>query len=95
MRNRVGVVFALLVLCAVVCAQTASLSEIHSHQHSAQHCCGLCHAGPLPFVACAIGAGSLPALAVLWLRFADEAEVVRETLASSAASRAPPAWYLS
>jgi hypothetical protein len=83
--------WVVLVLCAVICAQTVSLSAEHSHQHASQHCCGLCHAGPLPFVPMSIGAAVLPPLAVIWLVSSDESGRAPEQLASIESSRAPPA----
>src|SRR5215831_6238867 len=80
-----------LVLCAVICAQTVSLAQEHSHQHSAQHCCGLCHAGPLPFVPMSMGVSALQPSAVCWLAVTDDPAGVLERLASTESSRAPPA----
>ena len=80
-----------LVLCAVIFAQTVSLAQEHSHQHSAQHCCGLCHAGPLPFMPTSMGVSALQPSAVCWLAVADESGGALERLASIESSRAPPA----
>src|SRR6266568_2029559 len=35
------VLLVLLLLCAVICAQGASLASEQFHQHASQHCCGL------------------------------------------------------
>jgi hypothetical protein len=79
-----------LVLCAVICAQTVSLAQEHSHQHSAQHCCGLCHAGPLPFMPTSMGVSTLQPSAVCWLAVTDDGGGVLERLSSTESSRAPP-----
>jgi len=83
--------FIFLLLCAVVCAQTASLTSEHAHECFSQHCCGLCHAGPLPFVQPVIAAGFLPVLQVVWLERSFDAGSAHEALPASGSSRAPPA----
>jgi hypothetical protein len=84
------VLWILLLLCAVCCAQTASLFEIHSHEHSPQHCCGLCHTGPLPFVAPAGGAENTPLLAVVALAIWAEGRCASEQSSSHIPTRGPP-----
>ena len=82
----------LLLLCALVFAQTTSLASEHLHQHSSQqHCCGLCHIGPLPFLQPAISASVSPQLTVLWIAGFLESASPHEVLLSDGSSRAPPA----
>src|SRR6476619_6900087 len=83
--------WVVVVLCAVICAQTVSISQEHSHQHSAHHCCGLCHTGPLPFVPMSMDVAALQPSAVTWFTSSDECDGVLERLASVESSRAPPA----
>jgi hypothetical protein len=87
-ENRLSTVRRLLcvalVLCAVICAQTVSLAQVHSHQHSYQHCCGLCHAGPLAFVPMSMGFAALQSEAVCWLAVNDDIGGALERLASRA-----------
>jgi hypothetical protein len=80
-----------LLLCAVMCAQTASLASEHAHECSSQHCCALCHAGPLPFVQPVIAAEFLPLLQVVWLQSSFDAGSAHEVLPAVGSSRAPPA----
>jgi len=80
----------LLLMCAVFCAQAASLAWDHSHQDS-QHCCGLCHAGPMPFLQPSVSGVVAPVVAVAWLATPSELGTAPETLLSSGSSRAPPA----
>src|SRR5438045_1617698 len=80
----------LLLLCAVVCAQ-ASFAFGHSHQRSSQHCCGLCHAGPLPFLQPVNSAASAPAIAMAWLCRAVDCDTPHEVRLAASSSRAPPA----
>jgi hypothetical protein len=80
----------LLLMCVVFCAQAVSLAWDHSHPDS-QHCCGLCHAGPLPFLQPPISGLLAPAVAVAWLASPSDINTAHETLLSSGSSRAPPA----
>src|SRR5205807_2102365 len=81
----------LLFMCAVVCAQAASLTFEHSHQNSTQHCCGLCHTGPLPILGPVTSVTLTPMVAVAWLPSASHLGALREVLSSTGCSRAPPA----
>jgi len=81
----------LFVLCVTLAAQSASFAAEQETHHSSQHCCGLCHIGPLPVLPAAIAAVVAPAVSPVWLAATDSADGVREVLASSSASRAPPA----
>jgi hypothetical protein len=83
--------WVVVVLCAVIFAQTVSLAAEHSHQHPSQHCCALCHSGPLPFVLMSVGTTVLPALAVIGLALSDDSGGAPEQLSSIESSRAPPA----
>jgi hypothetical protein len=80
----------LLLLYAVVCAPTASLSAEHSH-NSSQHCCGLCHVGPIPFLQPVAAAALAPIVALAWLASASDLDSPREVLLTAGSSRAPPA----
>ena len=84
------VLFVLLFVCAMVGAQAITLAWDHPHQ-SSEHCCGLCHAGPLPFVQPAISTSSAPTLETAWLVWAPGPESQRDVLPGTGSSRAPPA----
>src|SRR5438270_9402555 len=95
-RSAARLALVLLLMCAVVCAQAASLASEHSHQHSSQphssqHCCGLCHAGPLPFLQPIVPVALAPMVALAWLPSAADLDSPRELLLSAGFSRAPPA----
>jgi len=81
----------LFLMCAVVCVQAASIASEHFHQHSSQHCCGLCHAGPLPFIQTAITAALAPMLSQTWLEQTPGSAPAHEVLLAAGSSRAPPA----
>ncbi|MGA2329500.1 MAG: hypothetical protein ABSH05_24850 [Bryobacteraceae bacterium] len=83
--------FVCLLLCAVMCAQAASLASEHAHGSFSQHCCPLCHVGPLPFVQPVIAAALLPVLRVAWLECSFEPGSAHEVLLAAGSSRAPPA----
>jgi hypothetical protein len=82
--------FVFLLLCAVMCAQAASLASEHVHARFSGHCCGLCHAGPLPFVQPAIAAEFLPVLQAVWLESSFDSGSAHEVLPAAGSSRAPP-----
>jgi hypothetical protein len=84
-------IYLLLLLSALVFAQTTSLASEHLHQHSSQHCCGLCHSGPLPFVQPAIAANVAPMLSVAWLENSSGLDTPHEVILTAGSSRAPPA----
>jgi hypothetical protein len=88
---RRSVCFALLLMLAVVCAQTAWLSTDCGHEHSSQHCCGLCHAGPMTFVAQAIFSSAAPVAPVEWVATNLGVDVPPQAFCGSGSSRAPPA----
>jgi hypothetical protein len=92
MRSRAAVRISLLLLllCTTLCAQTASVASEQFHQHSSQHCCGLCHAGPLPFLTPSTSSAPAPAFAPAWLEVQDRSGAPREALLASGSSRAPP-----
>jgi hypothetical protein len=81
----------LVLLCAVVCAQAASLASEHLHQHSSQHCCGLCHTGPLPFIQASIASTAVPVVSVFWLELPAACGFVHDAPLMNGDSRAPPA----
>src|ERR1051325_10002705 len=80
----------LVLLCAVVCAQAASLASEELHHHSSQHCCGLCHTGPMPFVQSSATGVMNPASSMAWLESAPSLDTPHETPVTTGASRAPP-----
>jgi uncharacterized membrane protein len=80
----------LVLLYAMVCAQTALLSSEHSH-NSSQHCCGLCHVGPIPFLQPVVAAVLAPIVALAWLASASDRDSPHEVLLTAGSSRAPPA----
>jgi hypothetical protein len=82
--------FVCLLLCAVMGAQAASLASERAHECFSQHCCGVCHAGPLPFVQPVIAAEFLPVLQEVWLECSFEPGSAREVLRAAGSSRAPP-----
>jgi len=93
MRSRAAfrISLMLLLMCAMVGAQTASIASEHFHQHSSQHCCGLCHVGPLPFLQSTTAAAFAPVFVPGWLVPQDCSGAPREALLPSGCSRAPPA----
>jgi hypothetical protein len=80
----------LLLLCAILCAQSASLLSEELHRHPSEHCCGLCHTGPLPFVKPTSMAGLAPVLAVLWIAPIVDASAALAEILPSSDTRAPP-----
>jgi hypothetical protein len=88
-HGRARAIVVLLFLCAVVCAQTASLAFEH-HEHSSEHCCRLCHLGPLPFLQAGPVAHIAPITALAWFAPLPENDTTHEILLSAASSRAPP-----
>jgi hypothetical protein len=79
----------LLLMCAVVCAQTALLCSKHSHQHSAQHCCGLCYAGPMPLLPATVSTGFVPFVALAWIFWACDLNTPHDVRLAASDSRAP------
>jgi hypothetical protein len=81
-----------LFLCALVCAQTASLASEHWHHHSSHHCCLLCHSGPMPLLQSTVTAAAFaPVLRLGWLERFSGSDAPREVLLTAGDSRAPPA----
>jgi len=74
-------------MCAVVCAQAASLDQFH--RHSTQHCCGLCHAG-MPFVQSATASAIAPVLSRDFLEVQYGFQSPHEVWLAAGSSRAPP-----
>jgi hypothetical protein len=79
----------LLLMCAVVCAQTALLSSEHSHQHSAQHGCGLCHAAPMPLLPAMVSTGFVPVVVLAWISWACDLNTPHDVRLAASDSRAP------
>ena len=80
-----------LLVCAVMCAQEVALASEHCHESFSQHCCGLCHAGPLPFVQPVIAAAFQPVPWVAWLECSFELGSAHDVPLAAGSSRAPPA----
>jgi hypothetical protein len=85
------VLLVLLVLCATLSAQAASLNAGQETHHGSEHCCALCHMGPIPSLPAVATAVIVPLFAPVWLADSAAAGTPREVLFSSAPSRAPPA----
>jgi hypothetical protein len=91
-RGIVRVSLVALFLCAMVCAQAASLASEYWHHHSSQHCCLLCHIGPLPLLQSNVSAAAVaPVLSTVWLERSSGVETPHEVLRAAGDSRAPPA----
>ena len=58
---------------------------------SSEHCCGLWHAGPLPFLQPAVWRAFDPGILAAWLERFRDLDAPREVAHASAHSRAPPA----
>jgi hypothetical protein len=80
-----------LVLCATVCAQSASLTAEQETHHADQHCCGLCHMGPAPVLPSTASAIGSPCFTPVWFTASHDAATPREVLVTSSPARAPPA----
>ncbi|HXK06877.1 MAG TPA: hypothetical protein VMS37_31070 [Verrucomicrobiae bacterium] len=89
-RVRPRLFTVVLFLCAVVCAQAASLA--FEHPHSSHHCCQLCHLGPLPFLEPAPVAQFAPAVALAWISRASDSGTPHDAMFAAASSRAPPSF---
>ena len=93
MRTRrtpaVRLALVVLLLCAVVCAQAASLEEFHK-ETSQHHCCAMCHAG-MPFVRSAPVGPIAPVASSGWVEKVWSANAPHEVLLTAGSSRAPPA----
>ena len=87
-RRAARAILVVLFLCAMVCAQGASLA--FEHPHSSGHCCRLCHLGPLPFLQAPPVATVAPVTALAWFQALPDSRPVHEILLTSASSRAPP-----
>ncbi len=80
----------LLVLCATMSLQGASLTT-HNHSQASDHCCGVCHAGHLVMLATvAIVPSGAPTNAE-WFTPASSSAETLEPLIAAGLSRAPPA----
>ena len=80
-----------LVLCATICAQSASITaEQETHQGS-DHCCGLCHLGPAPVLPATASAVTAPVFSPVSITVSVVIGAPHDVLVTSSASRAPPA----
>jgi len=80
-----------LLLCATIAAQSATLDPRHESHHAPGHCCLLCHTGPLTPLRTAAPPSVTPVFLVSWLAPATEFEPFHEVLLTASSSRAPPA----
>ena len=80
-----------LLLCATVAMQSASLSEQTRSHQSTDHCCLLCHVGPLPFLQTRVSAVLAPVFQVVWMAAPPRVETVADERIVPSPSRAPPA----
>jgi hypothetical protein len=81
----------ILLMCALVCAQSAPLASAHAHHNSSQHCCLLCHAGPLPFLQATASALMSPFISAVWLEPPPPISTPGDHAVSTHDSRGPPA----
>ena len=81
----------LLVLCAMVCVQAASITAEQETHHGTDHCCALCHVGPAPVLPTATSAIVAPVFVPIWVATSVAVLTPHEVLVSSSGSRAPPA----
>jgi hypothetical protein len=86
-----GAVLVLLLICALIGAQTASFASEQTHQHSSGHCCGLCHAGPMAFLKSAATLAFAPTKTVAWVAVSYNPGIAHEVPLTAGDSRAPPA----
>ena len=84
-------VFVLLLLCLMVCAQSAALFAASETHHAAGHCCPLCHLGSLPFLHITTARSMAPIGVIARLIPIPDAKTSRDVLLTSNSSRAPPA----
>jgi len=80
-----------LVLCATVCAQAASINAEQETHHATDHCCALCHLGPAPVLPAAVSTFVAPVFSPVWLAVSTVVATPHEALVTSSPSRAPPA----
>jgi hypothetical protein len=86
-----GVVFALLALCGLLCSQAEALGTQHSDANE-KHCCGACHAGHSPGVAQSVAFHFPPPAAhVSWHTSEESPNALPERIALAGPARAPPA----
>ena len=81
----------LLLLCAMVVAQSAALSEQSKSHQPTDHCCLLCHVGPLPFLQHSVSAVLAPVFQMVWLAPPAHFETTSDVLVVPSPSRSPPA----
>ena len=81
----------LFVLCATVCAQSASLVAEQETHHDPGHCCRLCHAGPAPILPVNTSPIIAPIFSPVLFAVSRPVSAPHEALVTAAASRAPPA----
>jgi len=79
-----------LVLCAMIFAQFAALTDSHTPHFANDHCCLLCHIGVLPFLQPDSAVSAAPATRVQWLARDFECVPFHDAFLISRSSRAPP-----
>lgn len=77
-------------ICAFTIAQLSALALENQHHDSDQHCCALCHVG-IGFLQPAVTTNLPPAIFIVWLAPAADADTPHQVLLAQASSRAPPA----
>ena len=80
-----------LVLCATIGAQSASLTAEQETHHASDHCCGLCHLGPAPILPATASAVTAPVFSPVCITVSVVIGAPHHVLVRSSASRAPPA----
>ena len=81
----------LLLLCVIVFAQAAALSNQFEQHGASDHCCLLCHVGPLALLPPSIPVVLAPAAPAGWRAASPAADIAREMPLAASSSRAPPA----
>ncbi|HZT34238.1 MAG TPA: hypothetical protein VFA33_30380 [Bryobacteraceae bacterium] len=80
----------LLILCATVSLQGASLAA-HEHTRASDHCCAVCHAGHLAMVRPVTSFQCSASTEVEWFTPRPQVQEFPDPLVSVWLSRAPPA----
>ncbi len=82
---------ALLLLCALLCGESAALTPDHQRHQSQNHSCLVCQVGSLPFLGRAIAAPSAGIVLLARLGNTDSFTAPQELRCAVRCSRAPPA----
>ncbi len=95
MAGRTGIrlryALALVLLCAILCGQSAALTSVHQ-QHKAQDAgCLVCMLGSMPFLGPTAAAPVAQILLLGWLGFPPDLVTPHDARLTIRSSRAPPA----